>query len=273
MKRLILILLLLVLLIPKIVFADPVQGINGISFYDRTSRTWMHWPSADVTGQGYEPERVPAMGVFLFDQSQSNYDPLMGITSSTLTYTTRSTDLLMLNASLNYARNATGDWITLRSNTSGILGTVHCDSASICNNLETINGNTISATGRLGTPTMSSNYNFYGTATWLPNVSHYDQTTASVTTNAAGTAVDMTNTPPARYTMIVDRTAGATNTVEIDLQCSVDATTYVQIATITDLTNEPVLTAIGDVPCKWMRYNVVTIGAGNTVTINLLATR
>jgi hypothetical protein len=99
------------------------------------------------------------------------------------------------------------------------------------------------------------------------------QSTTGVTTNVAGTTVTMTTTPPTKYTMIIDRTAGATDVVEIDLQCSINNTAFVQIATITSLVNEPVLTSIGDIPCAYLRYNVVTIGAGNTVSIDLLATR
>jgi hypothetical protein len=76
-----------------------------------------------------------------------------------------------------------------------------------------------------------------------------------------------------KYTMIIDRTAGTTDVVEIDLQCSINNTAFVQIATITSLVNEPVLTSIGDIPCAYMRYNVVTVGSGNTVSIDLLATR
>lgn len=271
MKKIILTLILL--LIPSLVLSEAIQSRTGEAFYDRTSATWWYWPSSDVTGTGYANNRIPAIGLFAFDQSQSNYDPLMRITSATLTYTPIATDSLLLNANFMYARNAAGDYMPLRVNTSGILGTLHCDSVSICNNLETINGNTISATGRVATPVFAGNYNFFGTSSWFPNVSHYSQSTTGVTTNAAGTTVDMTNTPPTKYTMVIDRTVGATNVVEIDLQCSINNTAFVQVATITDLTNEPALTSTDGTPCVYMRYNVVTVGAGNTLAIDLLATR
>jgi hypothetical protein len=103
--------------------------------------------------------------------------------------------------------------------------------------------------------------------------SAFTQSTTGITTNAAGTTVTMTTTPMSKYTMIIDRTAGTTDVVEIDLQCSINNTAFVQIATITSLVNEPVLTSIGDIPCAYMRYNVVTVGSGNTVSIDLLATR
>lgn len=109
------------------------------------------------------------------------------------------------------------------------------------------------------------------------------QSTTGVNANGAGTAVDMTTTPMRYFTMLIDRTAGATNAVEIDLECSLDGVIWpangYSLVTITDLSVEParVSTASTDQlaigPCNYMRYNVVTVGAGNTLTIQLLATR
>ena len=101
----------------------------------------------------------------------------------------------------------------------------------------------------------------------------WSQSTTGVTTNAAGTTVTMSTTPMSKFTMVIDRTVGSTNPVEVDLQCSLDGSIWVQIGTITDLTNEPVLTSVDGNPCQSMRYNVVTVGSGNTLTIQLLATR
>jgi hypothetical protein len=112
-----------------------------------------------------------------------------------------------------------------------------------------------------------------GGTTWDRIRHSWGQSTTGVTTNAAGTTVDMTATAVSKYTMIIDRTVGATNVVEIDLQCSINNTAFVQIATITDLTNEPALVSTDGVPCFYMRYNVVTVGTGNTLAIDLLAMR
>jgi len=101
----------------------------------------------------------------------------------------------------------------------------------------------------------------------------FSQSTTGITTNAAGTAVNMTTTPMSKLAMIVDRTAGATNTVDVRVEASFDGTIFVQVAQITDLTTEPVYISTSDVPSKYMRYNVVTVGAGNTLTIQLLAVR
>ncbi len=99
------------------------------------------------------------------------------------------------------------------------------------------------------------------------------QSTTGVNANGAGSTITMSTNPMTKYTMIINRTAGTTNTVEVDLECSIDNTAFIQISTITDLTNEPVLSAVADVPCAYLRYNVVTIGSGNTVAIDILATR
>lgn len=116
------------------------------------------------------------------------------------------------------------------------------------------------------------NYHKNGTV-WDQVRGSFTQSTTGITGNGAGTTVTMTTTPMSKYTMIIDRTAGSTNVVEVDLQCSVNNTAFVQINTVTDLTNEPVLVATGDIPCNYLRYNVVTVGSGNTLAIDLLATR
>ncbi len=121
-------------------------------------------------------------------------------------------------------------------------------------------------------PTWSLNGELSG-STWYQVRNSFVQSTTGVATNAAGTTVTMTTTPMSKYTMIIDRTAGSTNVVEVDLQCSINNVAFIQIATITDLTNEPVLSSVTDVPCNYMRYNVVTVGSGNTLAIDLLATR
>jgi hypothetical protein len=118
----------------------------------------------------------------------------------------------------------------------------------------------------------SGNYEFNGT-NWDRTRSSFTQSTTGINANGAGSTVTMTTTPMSDFTMIVDRTAGSTDAVEIDVECSINGTAWVQIATVTSLTGEPVLANAVDVPCSLLRYNVVTIGTGNTVAIDLLATR
>jgi hypothetical protein len=102
----------------------------------------------------------------------------------------------------------------------------------------------------------------------------FSQTATSVSANGAGTTLDLTATPMNKFTMIVDRTAGTTNAVEIDLECGINSARMVQIATITDLTTEPAIIAPSlNYTCNYIRYNVIDVGVGNTLTIDILATR
>ncbi len=122
--------------------------------------------------------------------------------------------------------------------------------------------------------TYSLNGEFNGT-TWDQTRHSFTQTTAGVNANGAGTAINMTTTPMKYYTISVLRTAGATDAVTVFFECSLDGTNFISLA--------PAITTIAGgfnlVPsttpasCLYGRYNVNTIGAGNTLTIRLLATR
>ncbi len=120
--------------------------------------------------------------------------------------------------------------------------------------------------------TLNHIYEFDGTT--FDRIRHsFNQNTIDITTNGTGTTVDMTQTPMSKYTMVVNRTAGATNVVEIDFECSLNDTAFVQKGTIITLATNPFSVSLGDVPCNQMRYNVVTVGAGNTLDIDLLSMR
>lgn len=111
---------------------------------------------------------------------------------------------------------------------------------------------------------------------WVPLTSGggLEQTTAGITATGAGTAVNARAHPTNNYTMMVERTAGATPGVEVDLEVSVDGTDFVQIATITDLTVALVIVGSSTLyPANFFRYNVVTVGAGNTLQVHLLGVR
>ncbi len=99
------------------------------------------------------------------------------------------------------------------------------------------------------------------------------QSTTGITANGAGTAKDMRSFPPARYSMQVTRTAGSTNAVEIRLELSLDGSNWWSAGSITDLSTNPNLISVADRPANYMRYNVVTVGAGNTLAIQIIATR
>jgi len=121
-------------------------------------------------------------------------------------------------------------------------------------------------------PARALTYEFNGT-TWDRIRSLFTQTTAGITANGAGSPLNMATTPCKNYTMMIDRTVGATDVVEIDLEGSIDGTDFAQIATITSLVGEPVTVSAINLPYSVVRYNVVTVGAGNTLQIHLLAVR
>ena len=107
---------------------------------------------------------------------------------------------------------------------------------------------------------------------------NFSKSTTGITTDAGGgTAIDMSSTPMSKYTMIIDRTAGATDVIEIHLECSLDGTIWSNtndaLISVTTTANEPTRNSFNGGPCQQIRYNVVTVGAGNTLTIQLLATR
>lgn len=120
----------------------------------------------------------------------------------------------------------------------------------------------------------SLNSSFNGT-TWDIVRHSFSQDTTGITDNGAGTTLVMITTPMSKFSMTIDRTVGSTDAVEVDLQCITNNANAipVQIATIIDLANEPVYISIDGSPCESIQFNVVTIGAGNTLTVQLLAIR
>lgn len=143
--------------------------------------------------------------------------------------------------------------------------------------LVTVNG-IVTPTDNFSNPTESINTRTLNSewdgAAWDRTRHSFTQETTGITTVSTGTAVDMSTTPMHFYTMIVDRTAGAEDVVEINLECSINGTAFIVIAAITSLVSEPALiNPVETVPCNEMRYDVVDEGAGNTLAIDLLATR
>lgn len=103
----------------------------------------------------------------------------------------------------------------------------------------------------------------------------FRQELTGVNANAVQTTIDMVNTPMNRYTVIVDRTAGATDVVDIELQCSIDNTAFVTILSILTLAGEPVIAnpMTNNIPCARLQIEVIDVGAGNTLAIQTLAVR
>lgn len=98
---------------------------------------------------------------------------------------------------------------------------------------------------------------------------YYTQSTTGITTNSQGTTVDMTLSPKSKFAIQVMRTAGA-NPFDVDLAGSLDGTNWFDIGGHSNTSGE--ITWFVDKPVRYMRYDVVDVGVGNTLSIILLAT-
>lgn len=135
-----------------------------------------------------------------------------------------------------------------------------------------LNGFSVDAisSGVAGILTENGNLEFNGTT--FDRVRHsFTQATTGITTNAAGISVDMTTTPMSKFSMFVIRTTGATDVVSINLEGSYDGTNWFTAGSIITVTGGSNKVHVVDQPYRFIRYNVVTVGAGNTLTIQLLA--
>ena len=93
------------------------------------------------------------------------------------------------------------------------------------------------------------------------------QTTVGVNGNGVGATLTF-DRPMSKFCMQVLRTAGG-NVSSIGLQGGIDMTVGSNIIAAADQ-GAGLTTFVVDKPCKAIRYNVVTIGAGNTFTINIM---
>jgi hypothetical protein len=141
---------------------------------------------------------------------------------------------------------------------------VGSDVASEIDNVATNNGSMLART---------LTYEFNGTG-WDRVRTYFKQTTSGITTNAAGSTLFMGTTPMNDHSIQVDRTAGATDVVDIRFECQLESPSWTSIFTISTLASEPVMNQSRIVrPCMNVRYNVVTVGAGNTLAIHILSMR
>ncbi len=96
-------------------------------------------------------------------------------------------------------------------------------------------------------------------------------TTTGVTGTGAGTSVAVSGVHPDAYAVSVIRTAGSTDVVEVDLECSQDNSAWAQMNTITTVAGGSNGAGNANRACNFIRYNVVTVGSGNTLTIIISA--
>ena len=122
---------------------------------------------------------------------------------------------------------------------------------------------------RQGLLARSAQYEFNGTS--FDRVRHsFNQSTAGVNSNGAGTALSLATTPMSKFTIIVLLTVGSAAFV-VDLEGQINGIGWVPLGTLSSSSSIDALHVVNK-PVNAIRYNVTTIGASNTMTIGLLAT-
>lgn len=110
---------------------------------------------------------------------------------------------------------------------------------------------------------------YTGTPTYVrcENGVHYEATgfnadAETVTINV----LDKFGFIPTKHSIVVKRTAGSTDVIDVDLDLSDDNTAWETIATLAS-SSTPVQTSVVDKMGKYIRIIVNTVGAGNTLTL------
>ncbi len=112
-------------------------------------------------------------------------------------------------------------------------------------------------------------HEFNGTS-WDRIRHSFNQSTAGVNSNGAGTTLSLATTPLSRFTIMVLLTVGSAAYV-VDLEGQVNGIGWVPIGTLSSSSSIDALHVVNK-PVNAIRFNVTTIGGGNTMTIGLLAT-
>ncbi len=111
-------------------------------------------------------------------------------------------------------------------------------------------------------------FEFNGT-TWDRIRHSFNQSTAGVNSNGAGTALSLATTPMSRFSIIVLLTIGSAAFV-VDLEGQINGIGWVPLGTLSSSSAIDALHVVNKA-VNAIRFNVTTIGGGNTMTIGLLA--
>lgn len=95
--------------------------------------------------------------------------------------------------------------------------------------------------------------------------------TTGLSANGAGTSRSHTLSPYSTFSMQVVRTAGASAYV-VDLEGSQDGANWVQLGSLSSSSATDMLHVVNKV-VRYHRYNITTIGGGNTLSVITVATK
>lgn len=106
----------------------------------------------------------------------------------------------------------------------------------------------------------------------LPH-SYYQNRTGAGNASGAGTTIDMTMGPCRTFGLQVENGTGTTSAWNIDLQGSMDGTSFFQILNQTNATGTAQLSNVGDKCVRFIRSFVNSVTGGGTVRIRILGLR
>lgn len=136
------------------------------------------------------------------------------------------------------------------------------------------NGNQGTTTGTVGLYTAAlglETNNVNGTGAFYRKEQQQNFTSTGVNANGAGTTRDASTSAYSNFSMQVVRTAGASAYV-VDMEGSLDNANWVSIGTLSSSAASDMI-HITNKPLRYYRYNVTTIGAGNTLSIYTLSSK
>ena len=115
---------------------------------------------------------------------------------------------------------------------------------------------------------LAQQYEFNGTS-WDRIRHSFNQSAAGVNSNGAGSTLSLATTPMSRFSIIVLLTIGSAAFV-VDLEGQINGIGWVPLGTLSSSSAIDALHVVNKA-VNAIRYNVTTIGGGNTMTIGLLA--
>ncbi len=133
--------------------------------------------------------------------------------------------------------------------------------------VNTIGGDGLTA-GTIALTTIGNIFEFNGTS-WDRIRHSFIQAVSGINSNGVGSTLDLVTTPMSRHTIEVDLTVGSSAYV-IELQGLIGAGAWTVLGILSS-SDAPDMLHIVNKPVTQLRYNITTIGSGNTMTINILS--
>ncbi len=133
--------------------------------------------------------------------------------------------------------------------------------------VNTIGGDALNA-GTIALTTIDAIFEFNGTS-WDRLRHSFNQSTAGVNSNGVGSTLSLATTPLSKFTIIVLLTIGSAAFV-VDIEGQINGIGWVPLGTLSSSSAIDALHVVNKA-ANAIRYNITTIGGGNTMTIGLLA--